>query len=76
MGLSKGLRLMNETLPSPPATQVDFSGALLESLAALLLSQGQGRVLHSVWQLQVRLPDNTVGGTTHFFLPLQDGFSP
>jgi len=70
MGISKGFKLNGEALPTPPATQVDFSGALLQSLAALLLSQGQMRVMHSVWKMQVELPDGQACGTAHFFLPL------
>ncbi len=70
MGISKGFKLNGEALPTPPTTQVDFSGALLQSLTALLLSQGQMRVMHSVWKLQVELPDGQAHGTAHFFLPL------
>lgn len=70
MGISKGIKLNGEALPTPPATQVDFSGALLQSLTALLLSQGQMRVMHSVWRLQVELPNGQANGTAHFFLPL------
>lgn len=71
MGISKGFRLNGEALPTPPTTQVDFSGALLQSLTVLLISQGQTKVMHSVWKLQVQLPDGVANGTAHFFLPLQ-----
>lgn len=71
MGISKGFKLNGEALPTPPATQVDFSGALLQSLTALLLSQGQTKVMHSVWQFLVHLPDGDVNGTAHFLIPLQ-----
>lgn len=71
MGISKGFKLNGEALPTPPTTQVDFSGALLQSLAALLLGQGHMRTMHSVWQLRVHLPDSSVSGIAHFFIPLQ-----
>lgn len=71
MGISKGFKLNGEALPTPPVTQADFSGALLQSLTALLLSQGQTRVMHSVWQLRFRLPGSDVNGTAHFLIPLQ-----
>ncbi|MCS7264603.1 MAG: hypothetical protein NZ805_07205 [Armatimonadetes bacterium] len=70
MGISKGLKLNGGALPTPPVTQVDFSGALLQSLTALLLSQGQMKVMHSVWKLKVNLPNSQASGTAHFFLPL------
>ncbi len=70
MGFSKAIKTNGEALPTPPQTQVDFSGSLLQSLSALLLSQGQVRVFHSVWKLQIQLPEGTVNGTTHFFLPM------
>ena len=70
MGMGKALRLCGESLPTPPETRVDFSGALLQSLVTLLLAQGQANVLHAVWQMKVRLPDKTAQGTGHFFLPL------
>lgn len=70
MGMGKALRLFGESLPTPPETRVDFSGALLQSLATLLLSQGRGNVLHVLWQMRVRLPDGTAHGLGHFFLPL------
>jgi chemotaxis protein CheY-P-specific phosphatase CheC len=70
MGMGKALRLFGESLPTPPETRVDFSGALLQSLAALLLARGQGNILHAVWQMRVRLPDGTAHGLGHFFLPL------
>lgn len=70
MGMGKALRLFGEALPTFPKTRVDFSGALLQSLAVLLLSQGQGNILHALWQMQVQLPDGTAHGLGHFFLPL------
>ncbi len=71
MGIGKAMRDFGQALITPPVTQADFSGALLQSLVALLLSQGQNDVLYTTWQLQVSLPDDVVKGTAHFFLPLQ-----
>ncbi|MFA0740673.1 hypothetical protein [Fervidibacter sacchari] len=70
MGFSKAIKTNGEALPTPPQTHVDFSGSLLQSLSALLLSQGQVKVFHSVWKLQIQLPKGTVNGTAHFFLPM------
>ncbi len=69
MGLGKVVRNFGQSLITPPATQADFSGALLESLVAFLLNEGQHRVLYSIWQLKVSLSDGDVEGTAHFFLP-------
>ena len=72
MGLSKELQLVSEALPTPPETHTDFSGALLESLVALMAAQGCDRLVHAVWRLQIHLPEGKpAGGTAHFFLPLQ-----
>jgi hypothetical protein len=70
MGFSKALQTNGEAMPTPPQTQVDFSGSLLQSLSALFLSQGQMKVFHSVWKLKVQLPKGLINGTAHFFLPI------